>query len=70
MMSVDLGIHPVLLPPSLEGPEPVPKSLSAATRAIMVRVFPNPIGSAIMPPRRGGGSSLWYVSSIRLRKLD
>lgn len=42
---------------------------SVATRAIIVSVLPKPIGSAIIPPRNGGGSLDWWELDIKLMKL-
>lgn len=42
---------------------------SAAMRAIIVNVLPRPMGSATIPPRNWGGSSLWEVCEMVLTKL-
>lgn len=44
-------------------------SRSVATKAIIVRVFPSPIVSAMIPPRNSAGSSSWYTSATLLMKL-
>jgi hypothetical protein len=42
---------------------------SEAMRAIMVRVLPRPMGSAMMPPQKSSGSSSWCLPDMRLTKL-
>lgn len=45
-------------------------SRSEATKAIIVKVLPRPVGSAKMPPQNWGGSSSWWLPDIRLTKLQ
>ena len=47
----------------------VEECFSAAMRAIIVKVLPRPMGSATIPPQNWGGSSLWEVCEMLLRKL-
>lgn len=45
-------------------------SRSVAASAIIVNVFPSPIGSATIPPRNACGSSKWTVPETLFMNLE